>query len=216
MTHLCVYVLECQWLYKIGKTSDLQWRMRSLQAGNPFEIRLVHVIFTEHHGVVEGALHRIFAAHRVRGEWFSLMPKELEQIRSMSVEEILEVAARTIQVVSQPRRIIEIAAQQFLTIPHPARAIVPIKVLEEAYLPHKPRRTLLTSFTRIFSLAWESSYESTPPLIEEELMGFLKLSRRQYFAQKTEMEQLGWLCSSHPADGLIQFDFDYGLEIVEE
>ena len=99
-----------------------------------------------------------------------------------------------------------------MTLPTPPRYVVlPSEVIEQAYAPDKPRRALLASFTRILSLAWEAKYEKTPRLNEEELMEFLKLSRRQYFEQKADMELLGWLRSSHPVAGFVQFIFSRSI-----
>lgn len=99
-----------------------------------------------------------------------------------------------------------------MTLPTPPRYVVlPSEVIEQAYAPDKPRRALLASFTRILSLAWEAKYEKTPRLNEEELMEFLKLSRRQYFEQKADMELLQWLRSSHPVAGFVQFSFSRSL-----
>ena len=99
-----------------------------------------------------------------------------------------------------------------MSLPRPPRYVVlPEEVIEQSYKPDKPRRALLASFTRILSLAWESKYERTPPLHEEELMAFLKLSRRQYFEQKADMELLGWLRSSHPRPGFVQFSFSRSI-----
>lgn len=101
-----------------------------------------------------------------------------------------------------------------MTLPTPPKYVVlPEEVIEQAYAPDKPRRALLASFTRILSLAWEAKYERTPRMNEEELMDFLKLSRRQYYEQKADMELLGWLRSSHPVPGFVQFTF--GRSIVE-
>ena len=99
-----------------------------------------------------------------------------------------------------------------MTLPTPPRYVVlPEEVIEQAYAPDKPRRALLASFTRILSLAWESKYARTPSMNEEELMAFLKLSRRQYFEQKADMELLGWLRSSHPVVGFVQFTFSRSI-----
>lgn len=95
-----------------------------------------------------------------------------------------------------------------MTLPVPPRYVVlPHEVIEQAYAGEKPKRALLASFTRIISLAWEAKYQKTPALNETELMEFLKLSRRQYYEQKAEMEADGWLRSSHPRPGFVQFDF---------
>ncbi|MGB8984144.1 MAG: C2H2-type zinc finger protein [Anaerolineales bacterium] len=95
-----------------------------------------------------------------------------------------------------------------MSLPTPPRYVVlPAEVIEQAFVPDKPRRALLASFIRILSLAWEAKYQQTPPLPEDELIEFLKLSRRQYFDQKADMELLGWLRSSHPRPGFVQFSF---------
>lgn len=95
-----------------------------------------------------------------------------------------------------------------MSLPVPPKYIVvPLQVIEQAYQPDKPRRALFASFVRILSLAWENKYERTPLLNEQELWEFLKLSRRQYFEQKADMELLGWLRSSHPVPGFVQFAF---------
>ena len=99
-----------------------------------------------------------------------------------------------------------------MSLPTPPRyVVIPEEVIEQAYRPDKPRRALLASFTRILSLAWEAKYERTPHLNEEELIAFLKLSRRQYFEQKADMELLGWLRSVHPVPGFVQFTFSRSI-----
>ncbi len=99
-----------------------------------------------------------------------------------------------------------------MTLPTPPRYVVlPEEVIEQAYATDKPRRALLASFTRILSLAWEAKYEHTPPMPEDELIDFLKLSRRQYFEQKADMELVGWLRSSHPRPGFVQFSFSRSM-----
>jgi len=95
-----------------------------------------------------------------------------------------------------------------MSLPTPPRyVILPQEVIEQAFAPDKPRRALLASFTRILSLAWHENYEKTPPMDEEELIEFLKVSRRQYFEQKADMELMQWLRSSHPRPGFVQFTF---------
>jgi hypothetical protein len=90
--HRCVYVLECKGVFKIGKTGDLNKRMKSLQVANPFDMKIAHVIFTEDHHKVEQALHLIFAESRERDEWFNLGIRDLAAIKSMTVQQILRTA----------------------------------------------------------------------------------------------------------------------------
>ena len=100
----------------------------------------------------------------------------------------------------------------------PEYVVVPYEILEQAYLPDKPHRALFTTFVRLLALAWQNKYEQTPRLLEDDLhntfhpdgsikYGYLKLSRRQYFEQVADMQLVGWLRSSHPAAGFVQFSF---------
>ncbi len=99
-----------------------------------------------------------------------------------------------------------------MTLPKPPRYVVfPYEVMEEAYAPDKPRRALFSSFLRILALAWQSKYEKTPSMNEDELIEYLKLSRRQYFEQKADMELMTWLRSSHPVPGFVQFSFSRSI-----
>jgi len=113
-----------------------------------------------------------------------------------------------------------------LSLP-PTYVPLPVEVIEQAYAPDRPHRALFASFVRLLSLAWENKYHQTPRLQEEELFnirtpdgsvryGFLKLERRQYFQQKREMELLGWLRSSHPATGFVQFTFQRALTLAAD
>lgn len=108
-----------------------------------------------------------------------------------------------------------------LSLP-PSYVPLPIELIEQAYAPDKPHRVLFASFVRLLALAWQNKYERTPRLKEEELyntknpdgttkFGYLKLSRREYFTQKREMMLLGWLRSTHPAPGFVQFVFSRAI-----
>ena len=99
-----------------------------------------------------------------------------------------------------------------MTLPTPPRYVVfPYEIMEQAYAPDKPRRALFSSFVRILALAWQNKYEKTPSLNEDELIEYLKLSRRQYFEQKADMELMTWLRSSHPVPGFVQFSFNRSI-----
>jgi hypothetical protein len=110
-----------------------------------------------------------------------------------------------------------------LSLP-PQYVPLPVEVIEQAYAPDKPHRALFASFVRLLSLAWENKYQQTPRILEEELYniknpdgstryGYLKLERRQYFEQRREMELLGWLRSTHPAVGFVQFSFTRSIKL---
>lgn len=61
---------------KIGKTTDVKTRLQSLSCGNP-NIKLLFVIDAD----VEEELHLQFKLKKVKGEWFSLSPKDIESIK---------------------------------------------------------------------------------------------------------------------------------------
>lgn len=110
-----------------------------------------------------------------------------------------------------------------LSLP-PSYVPLPVEVIEQAYAPDKPHRALFASFVRLLALAWENKYQQTPRILEEDLFnvkgpdgtvryGYLKLERRQYFEQRREMELLGWLRSTHPAVGFVQFSFTRSIKL---
>ena len=62
-------------LYKIGKSIDIPFRLRSLRNSDP-SIRLV----AAYPGDIERALHKKYKAHRRHGEWFSFTDGEVEKL----------------------------------------------------------------------------------------------------------------------------------------
>jgi len=58
---------------KLGYSEDPHRRCAELQTGNPNTLRVVHRAWAgDRCAVLESVLHREFAHHRVRGEWFSI------------------------------------------------------------------------------------------------------------------------------------------------
>lgn len=76
-----VYVIRCGRFVKIGTSRNVAERLRALQTGNAERVELVGVLYGGNH--LEGTLHRRFARHHVRGEWFTLrvLPDLLDMIR---------------------------------------------------------------------------------------------------------------------------------------
>lgn len=60
---------------KIGKADDVELRRADLQTGHHETLHIIRVIDTADH--TEAALHRRFAQHRIRGEWFHFDPEML-------------------------------------------------------------------------------------------------------------------------------------------
>lgn len=92
-----VYFIECNGHYKIGSTSDIKSRFTTLQTSNPSQIHIAYVIpipFTYNHGNVEKALHIIFGNHKVRGEWYCLTQVDIDRIKAVSIDVILQIAEK--------------------------------------------------------------------------------------------------------------------------
>ena len=87
-----VYIVECKGLYKIGYTSNLRSRLVSIQTATPFPVHLVHAMPSLHERKLERALHVIFEDSCVRGEWYNLSIREIAKIKSLSAQEILDIA----------------------------------------------------------------------------------------------------------------------------
>ncbi|OMB79275.1 hypothetical protein A5743_14320 [Mycolicibacterium conceptionense] len=74
---------------KIGSARDVRVRLEELQIGNPAELT---VLADQPGGLPrERELHRRFAEHRVRGEWFRLLPEIVEYIASIPSRETHKV-----------------------------------------------------------------------------------------------------------------------------
>jgi hypothetical protein len=67
-----VYVLEAGPYYKIGRTSNLTTRIKTLNIQLPFPVSCIAAFPCEEVSRSEAELHRRFDKHRVNGEWFTL------------------------------------------------------------------------------------------------------------------------------------------------
>jgi hypothetical protein len=70
LQHVYFVRAETLGLVKIGRATDIRKRLRSLQSGSPDKLSLVGVWPTSNPAHFEAVLHSMFAARRVRGEWF--------------------------------------------------------------------------------------------------------------------------------------------------
>ncbi|NMB82773.1 MAG: GIY-YIG nuclease family protein [Ignavibacteria bacterium] len=92
-----IYFIECNGRYKIGSTSDMKSRFTALQTSNPSQIHVAHVIpipFTYSHSQIEKSLHVIFGNYKVRGEWYNLTQVDIERIKAVSIDVILQIAEK--------------------------------------------------------------------------------------------------------------------------
>lgn len=65
-----VYVIRCEQFVKIGKTTQKENRIASMQTANPFELVVLAIIDADDGNELERDLHKRFARYRHRGEWF--------------------------------------------------------------------------------------------------------------------------------------------------
>lgn len=91
---------ECP-LIKIGKANDPLERVRKLQTGCPFKLKLMGMVKcrSEYHALqVEKFTHELFRKQRRRGEWFRLSASHEQAIKDV----IREALNRTARLASTP------------------------------------------------------------------------------------------------------------------
>lgn len=72
--------------FKIGRTAKLSERLNAFGVLLPFETALIHSFPARDMFRSESRLHRRFSSQRVRSEWFSLNPQDVQYIKSIKSE----------------------------------------------------------------------------------------------------------------------------------
>lgn len=80
-----VYILQGDKYFKIGKSRDLEKRLRLFNLTLPFKVELIHRIYTNDCSYLESYFHKLFASKRVNGEWFLLEPEDIEFLKGFEV-----------------------------------------------------------------------------------------------------------------------------------
>lgn len=75
-----VYLITCAGLHKVGKTRDLETRIRGYQTALPGGATLVHSFEADNVDEAERVLHTRFKVKRRNGEWFALTPEDVDYV----------------------------------------------------------------------------------------------------------------------------------------
>ena len=76
-----IYIVKCHQFYKIGITFDVDKRINFLQCGNPYPIEIIYLVRCPEVRLVEQSIHQCFIDKKIRGEWFILNDKDIEDIK---------------------------------------------------------------------------------------------------------------------------------------
>lgn len=72
-----LYVVKAGDFYKIGVTSSLEGRLKTIQTGNPNKVELIKSFYIYNCSEMERNLHKKFNEFRQIGEWFDLSQNDL-------------------------------------------------------------------------------------------------------------------------------------------
>jgi predicted GIY-YIG superfamily endonuclease len=83
-----VYLIESEGtnFFKIGYSKKLLTRLKNIQVGNPFQVTLVHRIFTLNAIELERALHDYYVNHLVKGEWYEMTSSMVKDFPSIAAD----------------------------------------------------------------------------------------------------------------------------------
>jgi hypothetical protein len=77
-----LYVIKIQGTrkHKIGITKNIRKRLKEFATGNPYNLKLLFFISTNHFKSLEKFLHNEYKEYRLKGEWFSFDSKVIKKL----------------------------------------------------------------------------------------------------------------------------------------
>jgi hypothetical protein len=87
-----VYLLRSGQHIKIGKSKQVDERLKQISPKTPLPVELLHYWPCDDMSATESYLHRLFAAYRSNGEWFTLSDRVIAALRSVAYVRKAELA----------------------------------------------------------------------------------------------------------------------------
>jgi T5orf172 domain len=89
---------------KIGRSGNIQVRLRTLQTGSPYSLKLMGWIESDNDKQLELTLHERFSDQRIHLEWFYLQPeKVLNELQSHGICAYIATEENTFEIMSRDK-----------------------------------------------------------------------------------------------------------------
>lgn len=76
-----VYIIKIQTgEFKIGKSINVEKRIKEIDTSTPHELELVHAIISDNANNAEKLLHKKYEKSRIKGEWFNLSSNDIDEL----------------------------------------------------------------------------------------------------------------------------------------
>ena len=89
---------------KIGRSKDIQIRLRALKTGSPYELKLMGWIESDDDKQLERKLHERYIDQNIHLEWFLLPPEDvLNELRSHGISAYISTEKNTFEIISRDK-----------------------------------------------------------------------------------------------------------------